>query len=190
MSQQRIPDLFGGEERELGSSDPQRDAGHDEMEHPAEGTENGFKKICLVCTHGGHLTEMLHLMDSFDRHDVFFLTTESMRTRHLDHRKYLIKNVKRTNPLSFLVAAFRIADVYQKEKPDLVVSMGAGVAVPAVAMARLMGIHTIFVESLCRVRTLSPAGRVVLPLANVFLVQWQDLLGQLPRKAQYWGRIV
>lgn len=148
------------------------------------------KKICLVCTHGGHLTEMLQLIESLDGHDFFFITTESIRTNHLSHKKYLLRNVQRWNPLSFISAAFRVAVVLSREKPDLVISNGAGIAVPAIAMARLLGIKTVFVESLCRAVRLSPTGMAVLPLSNVFLVQWEELVDRYPKRVEYWGRVI
>jgi UDP-N-acetylglucosamine:LPS N-acetylglucosamine transferase len=148
------------------------------------------RKICLVCTHGGHLTEMLQLIESLDGNDFFFITTESMRTNHLSHKKYHVRNIQRWNPLSFVSAAFRIADVLRREKPDLVISNGAGIAVPAIAMARLLGIQTVFVESLCRVVRLSPTGMALLPLSDVFLVQWEELVDRYPNRVEYWGRII
>ena len=49
-------------------------------------------KIALICSHGGHLTELLYLMDAFDGHDKFFITYDNIRTRNLKYRKYLFPN--------------------------------------------------------------------------------------------------
>jgi beta-1,4-N-acetylglucosaminyltransferase len=34
-------------------------------------------KIGLVCSHGGHLTELLYLLEAFEEHDIFFVTYEN-----------------------------------------------------------------------------------------------------------------
>ena len=43
-------------------------------------------KIALVCSHGGHLTEMLELVDAFEGHDLFFVTYKSTRAVELAQR--------------------------------------------------------------------------------------------------------
>lgn len=133
---------------------------------------------------------MLELMESFDGHDVFFITAQSVRTAELSYRKYLMRDVSRRTPVSPFLNTIRIAIVYAQEKPDAVVAMGAGIALPAILAARLLGIHTIFIESLCRIDDISITAKAVLPLSNVFLVQWEELLPRLPEKAKYWGRII
>ena len=42
-------------------------------------------KIALVCTHGGHLTETLQLLDTFKDHEIFFVTHHSIRDEEILH---------------------------------------------------------------------------------------------------------
>ena len=79
--------------------------------------------------------------------------------------------------------------VLRKERPDAVVSTGAGVSVPFVWAARLLGIRTIFIEDLTRVSGLSLSGKLVYRVADVFLVQWPELAARY-RRAQYRGRFL
>ncbi|KAL4921558.1 oligosaccharide biosynthesis protein Alg14 like-domain-containing protein [Aspergillus aurantiobrunneus] len=55
-------------------------------------------------------------------------------------------------------------------------------------------LRTIFVESWARVKTLSLSGKILLPFADRFLVQWPALDGKRawwgPRKAQYIGGLM
>jgi UDP-N-acetylglucosamine:LPS N-acetylglucosamine transferase len=62
------------------------------------------------------------------------------------------------------------------------------VAVPACALARLLGIKVIFVETGSRVTALSLTGRLMYRIANLFFVQWPDLVQRYP-KAIYAGRL-
>jgi len=50
-------------------------------------------KIALVCSQGGHLTEILFLMDAFKGHDTFFITYTNVRTNQLEYKKYLIEEI-------------------------------------------------------------------------------------------------
>ncbi|MBT9141203.1 MAG: UDP-N-acetylglucosamine--N-acetylmuramyl-(pentapeptide) pyrophosphoryl-undecaprenol N-acetylglucosamine transferase [Dehalococcoidia bacterium] len=145
-------------------------------------------KICLVCSHGGHLTELLYLMEAFEQHETFFITYDSARTRRLEH-KYLLNNIGK-NPLRMLSATFAIFKILWQERPDLIVSTGAEVAIPAFYLARLFRIKTIFIESWTRVVQPTGTGRLVYPVSDVFLVQWEQLLSKYGKKAKYEGGIV
>jgi len=109
-------------------------------------------KIALVCSHGGHLTEMLYLMEAFEGHDVLFVTYESPRTRILKYKKYLLKNIG-TNPIRMLLSFFKFLRTFLKEKPKVVVSTGSEIAIPAFCAAKLLRIKTIFIESWCRIKS-------------------------------------
>jgi len=142
-------------------------------------------KICLTCSHGGHLTEMLQLMDAFEGHEVFFITYEGARVKLLS-KKYTMKNLGK-NPLRFLVSIPITLKILLKEKPNIVISTGSEIAIPVFCIAKLLGIKVMFIESLCRVKEPSATGKLVYHLSDVFLVQWELLLEKYGKKAQYWG---
>jgi UDP-N-acetylglucosamine:LPS N-acetylglucosamine transferase len=70
--------------------------------------------------------------------------------------------------------------VLLKEKPELVMTTGAGVAVPFLVLAHLLGARTVFVESITRVNSLSLSARLVAPFAEVY-VQWPELQKHYPK---------
>lgn len=145
-------------------------------------------KICIVCSHGGHLTEILHLIEAFEEHETFFITYDSVRTRELGH-KYLLRNIGK-NPLLMAYALFTIFIILCKEKPKLIISTGAEIAIPAFYLAKLFRIKTIFIESWTRVIQPTGTGRIVYPVSDVFLVQWERLLTKYGKKARYEGAIL
>ena len=145
-------------------------------------------KICLVCSHGGHLTEMLYLMEAFEGHETFFVTYDSPRTRQLE-RKYLLRNIGK-NPLLMACAFVSMLRILLKGRPGLIVSTGSEIAIPAFYIARLLGIKTIFIESWTRVDRPTGTGKLVYPVSDVFLVQWEQLLAKYGRKARYEGGII
>lgn len=146
-------------------------------------------KIALVCSHGGHLTEVLYLMDAFKGHEVFFITYDNIRTRNLPYKRYLLQNIG-TNPIRMLGAFFKIGKILAKEKPKVVISTGSEIAIPAFIIAKFLCIKTIFIESWCRIRTKSGTGRIVYHLSDLFLVQWPQLLELYGKKAKYVGAVV
>ena len=149
-------------------------------------------KICLACSPGGHLTQMQRLLPAFEGKDYFFVTFKSDYSRHLE-RAYLIDYRlgyirERLTWLKTFFVAFRIL---LKERPDVVISTGGGeIAIPFCYVGKLLGAKIIFIETLARVTTRSAAGRHVYRIADLFLVQWETLLKQYGKKAQYWGSVI
>lgn len=146
-------------------------------------------KIALVCSFGGHLTELKFLSAAFEGHETFFVTYENIRTRDLDGRKYLLDSID-LSPPRMLKAFYRMGRIFLDERPDVVVSTGSEIAIPAFVWAKLVGAETIYIESWCRVRALSLTGKIVYPLSDLFLVQWPELAQKSGEKARYEGTII
>jgi beta-1,4-N-acetylglucosaminyltransferase len=148
-------------------------------------------RIALVCSHGGHLTETMQILDAFAGHDIFFATYHSARDADVRAiaRAYFTQNIG-TSVWRMFRALFWAARILLHERPDVVVSLGAEVALPFFYLSKLLGIRTIFIESWCRVEDLSKTGRLVYPIADVFLVQWPQLLKVCGPKARYQGAVI
>ncbi len=148
----------------------------------------GRLTIGLICSHGGHLTEMLQLMDAFDGHDVFFLSYDAPTTSQLK-RAYLVPNMAR-NPVEFAKNLFRVHRIFKKERPDLLISTGAEIALPAAVIARLLGIPFLYIECGAQVFCPSMTGRIMYWLADRFLVQWPELLDKYGGRARFRGSLI
>jgi len=145
-------------------------------------------KICLVCSHGGHLTELLCLKEAFEGHETFFVTYDSARTRQLE-RKYLLRNIG-TNPILMALTFLITFRILLNEKPKLIVSTGSEIAIPAFYLAKPLRIKTLFIESWTRINRPTGTGKIVYPVSDVFLVQWEQMLAKYGNKAKYEGAIL
>lgn len=147
-------------------------------------------KICIACSAGGHLTELLELKEFYSKHRHFFLTFERINSKNLaqEEKVYFITDPKR-NPIKLIINFFQSLKIFFNEKPDVIISNGAGVAVPIAYIAKLFGKKIIFIESFCRVKTPSFSGKVFHPIADLFLVQWPQI-DRKYRKAKYAGAVV
>jgi len=147
-------------------------------------------KICLVCSHGGHMTEMMQVLDAFEKHEKILATYHSKREIKISgvSNVYLTENIGASVPR--MLAAFGWAlTILLRERPDVIVSMGSEIALPFFYCAWLFRIKTIFIESWCRVDNLSQTGRLVYPVATEFWVQWPQLLDSCGSKAEYKGAV-
>ena len=145
-------------------------------------------KIALVCSKGGHLQEMYKLEDAWSKYDHFFITYDSVRTRALKDRKYLITHPTDGCIKYVLTIMWQIPKVIL-EKPDVLLSTGMGwTDIFLFPVCRLIGTHTIYVESLANVDEISGTAKLVRKFANRFLVQWPKLAEEIG--AEYHGGLL
>ena len=116
---------------------------------------------------------------AFDTPDARHLLTERdvSYAHHPTNRN--IRNLLRN-----LRLAWRLV---RRERPRVVISTGAGVAVPFLWAARIYGARVIYVESFARTSGLSLTGRLVRPVVHRLFVQWPEAAGD--RKAEFVGSI-
>lgn len=146
-------------------------------------------KVCIACSHGGHLTEMLYLMDVFAGHEIVFITYDNFRTRNLKYKHYLFPNFGE-KPWKMLFNLPGLIGIMLREKPDIVFSNGAEIAIPIFYIGKLLGKKNIFVECYTRVDMPTVTGRIVYPVCDLFLVLWPDLLARYGKKARYLGGLL
>ena len=153
-------------------------------------------KICLACTHGGHLVQMMRLLDAFEGYNYFFVTYRSEATKNFKNAYFLKfeeKGLKAKIMLKIMLVKTIInaVKILIKEKPDVIISTGGGdIAVPFCYIGKVLGAKVIYIESLSRITTASAGGRLVYPIADLFLVQWESLLEKYGSKAKYWGKVI
>jgi nitroreductase len=139
-------------------------------------TDRPRHRLLLVCSDGGHLAQLHHLEPWWGRHDRTWVTFRKPHATSLLEGERVVwahhpttRNAK--NALRNLVLAWR---VLRRDRPDVVVSDGAGVAVPFFVMARLLGIPTVFVEVYDRIDSRTLTGRLCRPQSSLFVVQWPE----------------
>ena len=64
--------------------------------------------------------------------------------------------------------------VLKKERPDLILSSGAAVAVPFFYLGKLFGAKLIYIEVFDRIDKGTMTGKMVYPIADRFIVQWEE----------------
>ncbi len=147
--------------------------------------------VCLVCSSGGHFYELYCLNEAWKTQNRFWVTFKSQDTEVVLHEEKVYAAYAPTNrSIKNLFRNFYLAwKVLSREKPQVLVSTGAGVCVPFFIIAKLLGIKTFYIESLARIRQISLTGRMIYLLADEFLVQWPELAEKY-RKANYKGQLL
>ena len=150
------------------------------------------KKICFIASSGGHLQEISWLFDLCEESDAFLVTERSdfQKKYHVEKTYYFNKIDRKEKHflIHFLQLIVNSAKIVAKEKPDIILSTGALVAVPMLYIGWILGKQIIFMESMARVEGKSLSGKLVYPIADLFLVQWESMLAYYP-KAVYASRL-
>lgn len=133
-------------------------------------------KVCLVGSSGGHLTHLYMLKPFWQNRERFWVTFDKEDARSLlkGERMYPcyyptnrnIKNLVRNTAVAW--------KVLRKEKPDVIISSGAAVAVPFFYLGKLFGAKLIYIEVFDRIDKPTLTGRLVYPVTDSFIVQWEE----------------
>lgn len=140
-------------------------------------------RVLLVCSAGGHFKALYQLRSFWETCDHSWITFRTPITEaFLEGEKidwaWSPTNRNLPNLLRNLALAWT---VLRRDRPDVVISTGAGVAVPFLFLARLLGSQTVFVESITRVRDLSLSAKLALPFLTVLYVHWSELQLRYPQ---------
>jgi UDP-N-acetylglucosamine:LPS N-acetylglucosamine transferase len=145
----------------------------------------------LVASSGGHLAQLLALAPWWsDRKRVWvtFATPDALSQLTGEEVVWAYHPTTRNlrNLFRNLWLAFRTVP---RARPDVVVTTGAGVALPFFIAARMRRIPTVYVEVYDRIDTPTLTGRLCRPFTTLFCVQWEEQL-KLYRGAQLIGELL
>lgn len=140
-------------------------------------------KVCIPTSSGGHLTHMRMLMPMIDSaRDRFWVTfdKEDANTALQGERVYHCHYPTNRNLPNLMRNTALAVRVLLRERPDLIISSGAAVAVPFFLVGKLLGARTVYVEVFDRVDAPTLTGRLVRPLTDLFVVQWPEMESVYP----------
>ncbi|XP_070563571.1 UDP-N-acetylglucosamine transferase subunit ALG14-like [Ptychodera flava] len=183
-----------------------------------EGGRKEAIKTMLIIGSGGHTSEMLRLASGLSEMysprtyviaDTDVMSEEKVKRfeterKNQQGKQYTISRIPRsrevhqswiTTVFSTLKATLYAFPMVFKSSPDLILCNGPGTCIPLCAAALTMTflglkkVFLIYVESFCRVDTLSLSGKIMYHFADKMFVQWPELHEAYP-KTTYMGRIV
>lgn len=167
--------------------------------------------ICIGS--GGHTTEMLRLTKNLnlDKYSprLYLMADNDINSENKIHntesekKNYNINRIPRSrnvnqsfssSAISIFYATMYTIPIVYKFKPDIILCNGPGTCFPICVVAFifrcmfLLDCRIVFIESVCRVRTMSLSGKVLQYFADVIIVQWPQLRDVCFR-AKYFGRL-
>jgi len=146
-------------------------------------------KICLVGSSGGHLTHLYLLKPFWSDHERFWVTFDKEDARSVlkDERVYNCYFPTNRNFKNLVKNSFLAWKVLKKEKPDVIISSGAAVAVPFFYLGKIFKAKTVYIEVFDRIDSPTFTGKLVYPVTDKFIVQWEEMKKVYPKAINLGG---
>lgn len=137
---------------------------------------DGSRRILFVSSAGGHLSQLLQLEPWWRHHDRRWVTFDLPDARSkLEGEALVPAFYPTTRNLVNMIRNFRLARRMLDEwQPDVIISNGAGTAVPFFIEANRRGIPTVYLEVYDRIDSRTLTGRMVRRFTTQFCVQWPE----------------
>lgn len=147
------------------------------------------KKVLFIASTGGHLSELMQLKPMFEKYDYHIITEKTDSTKNLTntyHKKldYLVFGTKDFPFSYFFKFAFNCIKsifLYIKIRPKVIITTGTHTAVPISYFGKLFGTKVVFIETFANSETKTISGKMIYPIANLFIVQWESMLKLYPK---------
>ncbi len=141
----------------------------------------------MVGSSGGHLTHLYMLKPFWQDKERFWVTFDKEDARSIlkDEKLYPCHYPTNRNLWNLIRNTFLAVKVLRKERPDVIISTGAAVAVPFFYFGKLMGIKTIYIEVFDRIDKPTVTGKLVYPVCDKFIVEWEEMKKVYPRAINF-----
>ena len=150
------------------------------------------RKVCMISSSGGHLEQIRQLKDVYNKYDCFYVVSRTKATEAMKEKHYIVSDLVRKNKIAMILRMtkmmFEQFGIFVKEKPDVILTTGAAVAIPMCIIGKVFRKKVIYIESYARMTTPNKTGKLIYRFADLFIIQWEELRKYYPN-AVYGGSI-
>ncbi|HEY4285104.1 MAG TPA: glycosyltransferase [Chthoniobacterales bacterium] len=168
----------------------------DDLLSASKPTDQLRLRVCLAASGGGHVRQLLDLEAAWSLHDYFFITEDTALSRSLVHKHpvhflchFALGQIRRDGMVRALWACLRnlggATRVMLRNRPDIIISTGAGTVFFSILWAKLLGAKFILIESFARFDRPSVFARMAAPFADYIVVQSATLKKAFPNAAVF-----
>ena len=151
--------------------------------------KRGKRRVLAVASGGGHWIQLQRLRPAFSDSDVAFVSCFPDYAEGVSpHRYYAVADVTRRNLPGLLKLGPQLVSILLRERPDVVITTGALPGLVALALGKLFGARTVWIDSIANCERLSSSGAQARRVADVWLTQWPSLAET--EGPEYWGAVL
>tara|TARA_R110000824_G_scaffold390760_2_gene587444 strand:- start:113643 stop:114104 length:462 start_codon:yes stop_codon:yes gene_type:complete len=139
-------------------------------------SQSRSKKILAIASGGGHWVQLLRLRPAFEGHHVHLVTTVKGLEYNLDGAMvHIVRDASRWDKIGLVIMILQLFWLIIRLRPRVVITTGAAPGVVALAIGKLLGARTIWLDSIANAQELSMSGRAAKHFADLRLTQWPEL---------------
>lgn len=148
-----------------------------------------MKKVMFISSTGGHFNELMQLRSLFDRYNYYIVTEKDKVTENLEDEyegkiSYLLYGTRShlfKYFFQFIYNCFKTIYLYFKFRPNYIVTTGTHTAGPMCYLGKIFGSKIIYIETFANRNSKTATGRLIYPIADLFIVQWKEMLEIYPK---------
>lgn len=145
-------------------------------------------KVLAIASKGGHWVELLRLLPAFSGMEMVYISTNSdLATTVPGYKFYTVEDANRWNKFKLVKIFLVIFRIVYTERPKVIISTGAAPGLMGLMAGKMLGIKTIWVDTIASAEKLSLSGRIATKFVDRIYTQWPELSGP---KVIYAGNIL
>jgi UDP-N-acetylglucosamine:LPS N-acetylglucosamine transferase len=134
------------------------------------------KRALAVSSGGGHWEQLVLISPSMSNIETKFATTIAGLPENAGIQNFeIISDCNRSRPISILVCAIQALSLLFRFRPHLIVSTGAAPGLVFIAIGKLFGARTIWIDSVANGERLSLSGKIAGRFCDFQVTQWSHL---------------
>ena len=155
-----------------------------------------MKKVWFISSTGGHVNELMQLKPLFKKYDYHIITEKDKANlslkeeyqKRIDYLPYGTRSKLFTYIFKYFYLCLKTVYLYIKIRPKYIVTTGTHTAGPMCYLGKIFGSKIIYIETIANINQKTATGKLIYPIADLFIVQWKEMLEVYP-KAVYGGSI-
>lgn len=155
-----------------------------------------MKKVLFISSTGGHLNELLQLEPLFKKYNYHIITEKDKTTvglkdkygKRIDYLPYGTRSKLFSYIFIYAFLILKTIFLYCKIRPKYIVTTGTHTVGPICYLGKIFGTKIIYIETYANINRKTATGKLIYPIADLFIVQWEEMLKLYP-KAVYAGSI-
>lgn len=151
--------------------------------------KNTNHKVLAVASKGGHWTELQRITNELaKRYNVAYVSTIDLHSLlPAGASLHVVTDFSRWNAWKVFQTFWQMWRTVSREKPRAIITTGAAPGLVAIAVGRLRGVKTVWVDSIANAAELSGSGKVARRLAHHIFTQWPRLADN---RVEYHGNVI
>lgn len=135
------------------------------------------KKVMAVASIGGHWVQLLRIARPMEeKYEMVYVSTHPKCATMVEGQKFCqTADFSRSDAWKLIPSCFKTIKTIRKENPDAIITTGAAPGLVFLLVGKLLGIKTIWIDSIANAEHLSASGRIASRFASRTYTQWKDL---------------